>query len=215
MKNIYRCRICGSFTEEPVHCNVKAELFLRGDLRLRLSKLISGLLRHYPQEIGLNVDKEGWVDLDELVHKIKTRWRNKELYQWVTKEHVIALALLDPKGRFELKGNKIRARYGHSIDIEIKYPIEYPPILYHGTSVDRLKNILREGLKPMKRRYVHLTTSLENAIETGRRHGKPVVLRIDVTCLKGEGVPVYKASDLIYLAPFVPSKCISIEHGFS
>ncbi len=208
MKSIYRCMVCRKFIEEDTHCSVHAELFLDSIRRVRLSKLLSGLLRHYPWEIGINIDRNGWVNIDDLVYGIKTRWRNKELYQWVTKEHIIAIAKLDPKGRFEIKGNLIRARYGHSIDVRIKYEVYYPDMLYHGTSIDRLKSILRDGLKPMKRRFVHATTSIENALETGGRHGKPVVLRIDVDCLKKHGIPVYKATKDIYLIPYVPRECI-------
>ena len=208
MRPIYRCRICSEFVEDNTHCGVYAELFLDSVRRVRLSKLLSGLLRHYPWEIGIDVDRDGWVDIDDLVYGIKTRWRNKELYQWVTKDHIIAVAKLDPKGRFEIKGNLIRARYGHSIDVRIDYEIYYPDTLYHGTSIDRLKSILRDGLKPMKRRFVHATTSVENALETGKRHGKPVILRIDVDCLRKHGIPVYRATRDIYLIPYVPRECI-------
>lgn len=209
MKPIYKCRICGKYVETPIHCGVEAKLLLDANKRLKLSKLLSGLLRHYPWEAGLRIDSEGWVDIDELVEGIKTRWRNKELYQWLSREHIIAVAKLDPKGRFEIRNNKIRARYGHSINVKIKYELEYPPTqLYHGTSIDKLAKIMIEGLKPMKRQFVHLTTSLENAVETGKRHGKPVVLIIDTMCLKEKRIPLYKATEKIYLAPKIPSQCI-------
>ncbi len=211
MKPIYRCRVCGAFTEERIHCGVEAELFLDPFRRVRLSKLLSGLLRHYPWEIGVSVSGDGWISIDELVSGIRERWRNKELYQWVTREHVIAIAKLDPKGRFEIEGNRIRARYGHSINVSIDYEIHYPDKLYHGTSIDKLNSILREGLKPMKRRYVHATTSIENALETGRRHGEPVVLEINIDCLKRHGIPVYRASKEVYLIPYVPRQCIEYK----
>lgn len=209
MKHIYKCKKCGKYVEVPVHCSEEAELLLDKTRRLLLSKLLSGLLRHYPWEAGLRINSEGWVNIDELIRGIKTRWRNRELYRWVTKEHIIAIAELDPKGRFEIRDNMIRARYGHSIDVRIRYPLEYPSIqLYHGTSTDKLAKILIEGLKPMRRKYVHLTTSIENAVETGKRHGKPVVLIIDIECLKEQKIPVYRAAKIIYLAPRIPPQCI-------
>jgi putative RNA 2'-phosphotransferase len=33
-----------------------------------------------------------------------------------------------------------------------------PAILYHGTSPSAAKNIMSEGLRPMNRQYVHLST---------------------------------------------------------
>jgi len=49
VRPIFRCRVCGCFTEERGHCGVPAELLLNGHRRERLSKLMSGLLRHFPE----------------------------------------------------------------------------------------------------------------------------------------------------------------------
>ncbi len=209
MRDIYKCRVCGRYVEEPIHCGVEAIPVLDSMRRVMLSKLLSGILRHYPWEIGVKPDEEGWVRIEELVKGIRERWRNKELYQWVRREHVEAIALLDPKGRFEVRDGYIRARYGHSIRVRIKYDVvEYDGVLYHGTSRDRLFRIIREGLKPMKRLYVHLTNDLETALDTGRRHGDPVVLVVDAGCLSSMGIKVYKATDKIYLVEYVPPQCI-------
>lgn len=215
MRPIYRCRVCGAFTEERVHCGVEAVLLLDARRRVMLSKLMSGLLRHYPWEAGLRLRRGGWVRVEELVEGIRERWRNRELYGWVRREHVEAVALLDPKGRFELRDGWIRARYGHSVRVEIEYPVasDPPPILYHGTSRDRVPSILARGLLPMKRLYVHLTRSMELALENARRHGAPIILLVDTLCLRRHGIPVYRATDDIYLAPRVPSRCIRIGRG--
>ncbi len=212
MKPIYKCTKCGAYTEQPVHCNAPAQLVLDGKHRLMLSKLVSYLLRHDPEAAGLHMDSEGWVDVNQLVHGIKTKWPRNHLYQWVTPEHVKALALLDPKGRFELKEGKIRARYGHnqSLNVNIDYPEDVESaILYHGTTLQALPSILREGLKPLKRKYVHLTTNIQDAIETAKRHrGRPVVLEIDCEKLRSMGIKIYKASPTIRLAKHVPPSCI-------
>ncbi|MEM4790907.1 MAG: hypothetical protein QXP54_05795 [Thermofilum sp.] len=52
MKPIYRCRRCGVLTEEELHCRTPAELVLEGDRRERLSKLMSGALRHFPKALA-------------------------------------------------------------------------------------------------------------------------------------------------------------------
>lgn len=213
MKDIYRCRVCGRYVEDRVHCGVEAEFILDGRKRVMLSKLMSGLLRHYPWEAGLRISNDGWVYIDDLVEGIKYRWRNRELYQWVTREHVVAVATLDPKNRFEIMGERIRARYGHSIDVMIKYgetPVDTIDKLYHGTSRDRVARIIIEGLKPMKRKYVHLTIDPSDAIETGRRHGKPVLLLVDPRCIEKHGLRIYRATDKIYLVKYVPPECIRV-----
>jgi putative RNA 2'-phosphotransferase len=215
LKNIYKCRVCGAFTESRIHCGVEAELLIDGRRRVMLSKLLSGLLRHYPWEAGLKPSSDGWVRIDDVVRGIREVWRNRELYQWVTREHVLAVAILDPKQRFEVRNGMIRARYGHSIDVNIEYPVEYPESkLYHGTSIDKLGKILLEGLKPMRRKYVHLTIDYEDAVETGRRHGKPAVLEISIECLRNRGIKLYRATKKIYLAKHIPPECIKqvIKH---
>ena len=37
----------------------------------RESKFLSLVLRHKPEEIGLQLDKHGWVRVDELLRKLK------------------------------------------------------------------------------------------------------------------------------------------------
>jgi len=210
MKNIYKCTICGKYVESPWHCRVGANLLIDGKRREMLSKLVSGLLRHFPHEVNLPINSEGWVEIDELVKAIKLRWRNRELYQWVTKEHIIALALLDPKGRFEIRNNMIRARYGHTIPVKINYSEDNKiTILYHGTSSTKLKSILKTGIKPMKRIWVHLTTNMEDALSVAKRHrGEPVILTVNANCLRSKGIKVFKATNTIYLVKHVPVDCI-------
>jgi putative RNA 2'-phosphotransferase len=62
------------------------------------------------------------------------------------------------KNRFELYEGKIRALYGHSLPEKVlKVPGEPPAVLFHGTSSRLMKQIRHEGLKPMRRQYVHLS----------------------------------------------------------
>lgn len=210
MKNIYKCRICGKYIEEPVHCGKPSILILDSHRRVMLSKLMSGLLRHFPWKANLMLDEEGWIDVDELVRGIREQWCRRDLYQWVTREHVIAVALLDPKGRFELRDNKIRARYGHSIMVSIEYERDDHIVkLYHGTCKNILNRIIVEGIKPMKRQWVHLSVNITDACKTGERHrGIPVVLAINANCMRRKGVQVYRASKSVYIVKYVPPECI-------
>jgi len=175
----------------------------------RLSKLLSGLLRHFPEAVGIRPDDGGWIDIEMLVEAIKTKWKNKELYQWVEPRHIYEIALNDEKGRFEVRNGKIRARYGHSYKVKIDYPGDRDvKFLYHGTTSRSLKNILKEGLKPMKRLWVHLSPTLMDAYTIAlRRTGRPIILKVDAQRLR-EYTPVYKASNRVYLVKYVPPDCI-------
>ena len=203
MADVYVCMRCGRFTEEPVHCGVPARPLLSGERRVRLSKLMSGILRHFPHSVGLKMGEDGFVPIDDLVEAIRGIG-----YGWVTKEHVLAVAELDPKGRFEVRGGLIRARYGHSVPVRIEYELVGPTLLYHGTTTSRVPRILREGLKP-GRRMVHLTSRLEDAWANGARWGEePVVLVVDAASMVRRGYRFYRAAPTVYLTPYVPPRYI-------
>ena len=207
---IYKCRVCGTYTTSPTHCGSPCIYLMSDEQREALSHLMSALLRHIPHEAGLKLDEEGFVNIDELVRGIRERWRNRHLYRWVTRDHVLAVAIMDARGRFEVRGDKIRATYGHTVPVRIRYQEDREiKVLYHGTARRNLESILRRGLVPGKRLYVHLTSSKEVAMEVGLRHGdQVVVLKIDADCLRKEGHRVYKASSVIYLTDYVPPQCI-------
>lgn len=182
--------------------------------RRRLSKLLSLILRHKPEFVGVRLDREGFADVDipELARRI-SRLRG---LSWVRPEHILEVVELDPKGRFEVRGNRIRATYGHSVPVEpVGEPTrDVPDVLYHGTTEEALRNILREGLRPMSRRFVHLTTNPRDALIVARRHGTNIVLlEIDAKRMVEEGHTLWKVSDLVFLAKVVPPKYLSVSRG--
>ncbi len=219
MKPIYRCVENGRvrYVEDPAQCSGSVKPFLSPSRRVALSKLMSALLRHIPWEAGLKLDREGWVGIKELVNGIRNVWRNRELYSWVTEEHVKAVAELDPKGRFEVLNDRIRARYGHSVKVGIRYEIDDSvKTLYHGTTMQAWLRIKYEGIKPGRRLWVHLTGNPQDAYETGRRHGTDVVvLKVSIECLRNRGLRVYRASKSIWLVKEVPPECIEGYSGSS
>ncbi len=174
--------------------------------RVRVSKLMAYILRHSPEEFGLKPDREGFVPLGKLVGALQT------VYPCVTEEFVKEIVENDPKGRYEIRDGKIRARYGHSFEVSLNHEEDRESrILYHGTPRRNLEQIMREGLKPMKRRFVHLTTSRSEALETGRRHGRDVVLLIiDAECLRRRGLRVYRAGKNVRIVRSVPPECITL-----
>ena len=208
--DVYKCRE-GGFSEDPQRCPGGVEAVLPARLRVRLSKLVSGALRHFPDALGLRMDERGWVSIRELVEAL----RRRPGYEWVEEWHIRALAALDPKGRFEVSGGRIRARYGHTVRVEVEpLPGRAPPVLYHGTVRDRLPSIMEKGLLPMRRLYVHLSPSPEQAVEVGRRHGPDVVvLEVDVDCLRRRGLEPRRASHAVYVVEWVPPECIRVLTG--
>jgi putative RNA 2'-phosphotransferase len=91
-----------------------------------------------------------------------------------------------------MKKNKIRANQGHSISIDLALEPQMPPDeLYHGTATRFLTSIMESGIKPMSRQYVHLSRTAEIAETVGKRHGKPVVLKINTKAMYEKGHTFY------------------------
>jgi putative RNA 2'-phosphotransferase len=79
-------------------------------------------------------------------------------YPWADGTALAAAVATDPKGRFERDGDRIRATYGHSIDVDLE-PTDapVPDVLYHGMPRRNAEAIREEGLRSMGRQTVHLS----------------------------------------------------------
>ena len=175
---------------------------MSGELRTRISRYMSYLLRHNPE--GLRMDERGYVSLSDLLEKLRRR------FPQVDEELVREIVEKSERRRFEIRGGRIRAVYGHSIpvNLDLKEDKEVR-VLYHGTTPEAAEKILRTGLKPMKRRWVHLSPTIDVAVRVGmRRARKPAILEIDAEKARRNGIRFYKATDQVYLTEYVPPKYI-------
>lgn len=155
----------------------KTELSLKREEKL--SKFLCFVLRHKPSAAKVSLDTEGWCSVDDLLFNLK------ETSNKMTINELKLIVERDGKDRYSFKDNfkYIRAKQGHSIEyIDIKYKkFEPKQPLYHGTSPEFVDAILKEGLKPQSRNYVHLSIDIETAKIVGKRHSKlkdPVILEI-------------------------------------
>lgn len=176
---------------------------------LELSKEVSYALRHAPWEYELEMDEEGFVPIPQLLHALnETNHYERE----VTIEDLHHMMEVSDKKRHEIVGDKIRALYGHSIPMHIRKEETIPPdVLYHGTTHKSIDRILKEGLKPMSRQYVHLSKDTDTAILVGkRRDDKPVILSVDAKKAYEDGVKFYLGNDKVVLADCVPPKYLKV-----
>lgn len=176
---------------------------------LKLSKEVSYALRHNPKQYGLEIDDEGYVEIDKLLVAINTmNHYSKE----IDYNDIIKIIEASDKKRLEIKGNYIRALYGHSLSKRIKKSASIPPeILYHGTSHYALDQILAEGLKPMNRQYVHLSIDIETARLVGKRRDEaPVILAVDTKEAIKNGIQFYQGNDKVWLSDTIEAKYFKI-----
>ncbi len=171
----------------------------------RFSRWMSYVLRHNPARYGLQPDRHGYVDLEEFF-LIATR-----RYPGVTPDRLRGLIEAGGAGRFEIAGNRLRARYGHSIPVEpAGSPIEPPEWLYHGADAVLASKILADGLMPQDRRMIHLSETVDDAFAVAKRKTEqPVVLRIQAREAHQAGLHFFQESK-VYLVSEIPAQFLSL-----
>ncbi|HEX5607817.1 MAG TPA: RNA 2'-phosphotransferase [Candidatus Binatia bacterium] len=172
----------------------------------RISRFLTYILRHRPQDYPLVFDEHGFVDWRDVVQLVQER------YYDVTEEQIRAVVVDAEKKRFELAGDKVRATYGHSFPIDFgQQSVQPPDSLYYGTARDLAQSMLRNGLKPRDRQYVHLSVSAEEAESVARRHDPtPAVIVVQAGAAHDEGVRFYRSGPL-FLTENVPARFLSLK----
>lgn len=168
----------------------------------KTSKRLSYLLRHSQSPLYISLEG-GWASVATI---LKTLQISKlELEQIVSEDEKTRYS-------FDASGTKIRANQGHSIPgVQIAFASPEPPeYLYHGTATRFLDSIMKDGLKPMTRQWVHISPDYETAVKVGARHGKPIVLRINAKEFVATGNELFRTANGIWLARFVPAIYLEI-----
>jgi len=170
-----------------------------------LGKTTAGILRHFPDKYGLDMDKRGWVDVEHYVKSLRNRQKR---FHWLREYHIRALAATDPKGRYQIERDHIRATYGHSIDIDLDLPTEgIPDTLFLPTTSKEAELLLEGGVKPSDRTYVHLSGTYGSAVEAGSvRSDDPVILEVNAKKALEDGETIMKAGDAVYIAKEIPAE---------
>ncbi len=189
-------------------CSEKGK-FLMNDRELNsLGRIIAGVLRHFPEKLGVMIDGHGWVDISEFVEAIGI---SRSGFHWLRNHHIDAIALTDPKGRYQLDGGMVRATYGHTIDVNLDdLPLADIDEFFYPVTEEEIDIILEGGLNPIDRKNVHLSGSIEKALEAGRvRTEEPLIIKIDGTKAKKDGIKIYHAGKDVYITDRIDAKYIS------
>ena len=167
---------------------------------------MSLILRHDPGSVGLELDPHGWVGVDALVAALCA---SGKLVRSVDIERVVETS---DKQRFELSAGRIRAAQGHSVQVELGLtPTDPPEVLWHGTVERFLDSITSDGLLPSGRQFVHLSASVETALNVGSRRGDPVLLKVLAGKLGASGASFFQASNGVWLVDSVPSEFLELH----
>jgi len=174
----------------------------------KISKFLSYVLRHKPEAIGIQLNSEGWIGVEELITAAKKEGNN------LSRALLDEVVFTNDKQRFAYSadGLSIRANQGHSVDIELALkPTTPPDTLYHGTATRFKVSIEQQGLIKKQRQYVHLSAIHETAISVGQRYGKPIVLSINSKQMHKDGHMFYLSKNGVWLTEFVQVNYINPE----
>ncbi|MCD4782106.1 MAG: RNA 2'-phosphotransferase [Candidatus Omnitrophica bacterium] len=166
---------------------------------IQVSKLVSYILRHRPDKFSLALDDHGFLFCEDLIDVLQKRFPVFDANDLGTLiEH-------DKKGRFQMRGDKIRAAYGHSIEVlPVSTEVTPPSNLYHGTSQEVIEKIKTKGICSMNRQFVHLSVSQDDAKQVAlRRTDNPIILEILALEAHQQGRVFYQESH-IFLTAHVP-----------
>ena len=203
------CEEHGYYRGEACPICEKKGKFLMNDGELNsLSRILAGALRHFPEKLGLMMDGKGWVEISSLIDAIGT---SRSGFKWLRMRHIEALVETDPRGRYQIDGGMIRATYGHTIDIDPDdLPLADIDEFYYPVTEEEADIILEGGLQPIDRKKVHLSGSIEKALEAGRvRTEEPLILKIDGKKAKKDGLKIYHAGTDVYITDGIDAKYLS------
>ncbi len=171
------------------------------------SKFLSLVLRHAPSRIGLVLDAQGWTEVDTLITKANAAGFALD------RATLLEIVATSDKQRFTLSadGARIRAAQGHSVEIDLDLSPTVPPaVLFHGTARANVDAILAEGLKPGRRRHVHLSPDMETARRVGMRHGTPVIFEVATARMHAEAHVFWQADNGVWLTDHVASTYLTL-----
>ena len=174
----------------------------------RLLKMLCYPLRHEPWQFGLELTDEGFSSLEALVKVVCLRLHgfSEEPAEPVKQ----TICQLDPE-RFEVRGEGsdalIRARYGHSFPVPRLGEVAAPPeVLYHGTSEESAVMIKKNGLLPVDRYFLHLTTDRDYAVRVGTAKGRVFLWQVNAGEAFAEGIAFRRATPHVWLTSHVPAR---------
>ena len=174
----------------------------------RISKLLSLMLRHRPDEFGLNIDEYGYAPVEEVVEALQTKIDS------LTTDDLMAMIHAPGQRRFEVNDKGVRAQYGHSFFVEMDTESEEPPEqLFIGCTHDQASLYKDKGIRPLDRSYIHLSSTREAAEARNRRVQLPCLAVVAAGEAHQNGVEFYSRGEIV-LCREIPAAFISdIEHA--
>lgn len=170
----------------------------------RLSHTMSAILRHRAGDIGIAMDRAGWVTIADLCAHMR-----------VSRAAIDEVVRSNNKTRFQVSGARIRASQGHSLE---GMPVTQEALeesweryasessIWHGTRTDAVHSIAETGISRSKRTHVHLAASTGSRV--GKRAQVSVLLEVSPSRLRAAGYDIFRSPNGVILTRHVPPACV-------
>lgn len=174
---------------------------------IEISKHLVFILRHNPSLFRIQLDKDGWASLDEI---IKILSKHKKTVISISDVKVIVNSFSN--GILEIKNGKIRAKNGHSIILNMEIPEGFKEtkvnqkLLYVKINKCELSNIINSGLK-LSNLKSEFNTQHFNDI-----YDEQTEITIEVDKAQKSGTKFYyNEINKTYISPFVKQQFLKIK----
>lgn len=159
-------------------------------------------------DVGSKPDAQGWMQVRALFLKVLEQFEGAK--SDCLESFSEAMYNLAKGQRVEIRKEWIRATCGHSLVISWDDTSVPTQPLYHGTQLRLFRKIERQGLPPMKRSAVQLTSNLSYARSIADDLGRGIVFQIDCDASIRSGVKFSVRSDHVWCATAIPPECLTI-----
>ncbi|KAJ1553935.1 tRNA 2'-phosphotransferase 1 [Nowakowskiella sp. JEL0078] len=173
---------------------------------VKLSKMLSYILRHGAQKEGIPISQDGFVEVNDLLKHPK--------FQNITFSKIQELVKNNDKQRYlltqiEKNGaltNVIRANQGHSLQVEVQMEeiqdSSLIPTVVHGTYLKNWLSIAQNGLKKMNRQHIHFAPGKlgENQVISGMRNTCDLYIFIDSEKAMKAGIQFLRSENNVILS---------------
>ncbi|GLJ26969.1 hypothetical protein SUGI_0528140 [Cryptomeria japonica] len=191
-----------------------------------LGRLLSRILRHQAPQLGLKVRSDGYVVVKDLL-RLRTKTSAGLPLNAHSVDDLKEAVKRDDKQRFGLREENgqllIRANQGHSLEtinsVDLLEPVlsaEEVPVCMHGTYMEYLASIKKEGLKRMTRNHVHFAAgySRQDGVISGVRHDCEVFIHMNVSKYLNDGMKLYRSENGVILAEGRDDEGRNNQHKF-
>ncbi|XP_006817883.1 E3 ubiquitin-protein ligase TRIM56-like [Saccoglossus kowalevskii] len=184
---------------------------------VQLSKKLSNILRHNANKFGFQLDKGGFLNVEDMLHH--------QHFRGYTIEDVKRVVTNNDKQRFALRNHpdsnllQIRANQGHSVKVQglelkrITDASEYPTVIY-GTYSKHLERIKEKGLSRMGRNHIHFAPGMpdEVGVISGMRWDCDVIIVLDLEKAIKDGIEFMISANNVILSSGDEHGYISVDY---